>query len=90
MRIIEGLKLRPLGKQYIIMAEGARQVDFNRMVSMNVTAAFLFQEVQDRDFSVDTLTELLMSECEIGREQASRDAAATINEWKQAGIIAEK
>ena len=89
MRIIEGLKLRALGKQYIIMAEGARQVDFNRMVSMNKTAAFLFQEVQNREFSVDTLTELLMSECEIGKEQAARDAAVAIDEWKQAGIIAE-
>lgn len=90
MRIIEGLRLRPLGKQYIIMAENVKQVDFNRMVSMNATAAFLFQEVQDCEFSTETLTELLMNECEIGREQAAHDAAVTIDEWKQAGIIADE
>lgn len=87
MRIIEGLKLRPLGKQYLIMAEGQRQVDFNRMVSMNITAAFLFQEVQGVDFDSDTLAQLLMNECDITKEQAMHDAALTIEEWQQAGIL---
>lgn len=87
MRIIEGLKLRPLGKQYLIMAEGQKQVDFNRMVSMNITAAFLFQEVQGVDFDSDTLAQLLMNECDITKEQALHDAALTIEEWQQAGIL---
>lgn len=87
MRIIEGLKLRPLGKQYLIMAEGQKQVDFNRMVSMNITAAFLFQEVQGVDFDSDTLAQLLMNECDITKEQAMHDAALTIEEWQQAGIL---
>ena len=87
MRIIEGLKLRPLGKQYLIMAEGQKQLDFNRMVSMNATAAFLFQEVQDTDFDSNALAQLLMNECGISREQADHDASLTIYEWQQAGII---
>lgn len=87
MRIIEGLKLRPLGKQYLIMAEGQKQIDFNRMVSMNVTAAFLFQEVLGVDFDSDTLAQLLMNECNITKEQAMHDAALTIEEWQQAGIL---
>ena len=87
MRIIEGLRLRPLGKQYLVMAEGLKQVDFNRMVSMNATAAFLFQEVQGSDFDSSTLAQLLMDECGISREQADHDAALTIDEWQQAGII---
>ena len=87
MRIIEGLKLRPLGKQYLIMAEGQKQVDFNRMVSMNITAAFLFQEVQGVDFDSDTLAQLLVNECDITKEQAMHDAALTIEEWQQAGIL---
>ena len=87
MRIIEGLRLRPLGKQYLVMAEGLKQVDFNRMVSMNATAAFLFQEVQGADFDSSTLAQLLMDECGISREQADHDAALTIGEWQQAGIV---
>ena len=89
MRIIEGLRLRPLGKQYLVMAEGLKQVDFNRMVSMNVTAAFLFQEVQSVEFDSDTLTQLLMNECGISWEQANQDAALTIEEWQQAGILVD-
>ena len=87
MRIIEGLKLRPLGKQYLVMVEGQKQVDFNRMISMNVTAAFLFQEVQGIDFDSDTLAQLLVNECDITKEQAAHDAALTIEEWQKAGII---
>ena len=87
MRIIEGLRLRPLGKQYLVMAEGQKQVDFNRMISMNVTAAFLFQEVQDVEFDCNTLAQLLMNECDITKEQAAHDAALTIEEWQKAGIL---
>ena len=87
MRIIKGLKLRPLGKQYLIMAENQKQVDFNNIVSMNTTAAFLFQEVQEVDFTAETLSKMLVDECGISKEQADHDAASTIDEWKQAGIV---
>ena len=44
MRISKGYTLRTLGQEYILVAEGIETVNFNRMISMNGTAAFLFDE----------------------------------------------
>ena len=60
MRTRKGFTLRPLGKEYILVAEGLEIADYSQMVSMNGTAAFLWQEVEDKDFNADTLAELLV------------------------------
>ena len=42
MKTKVGFTLRPLGKDYILIADSIEQVDFNKMITMNQTAAFLW------------------------------------------------
>ena len=79
--------MRPLGKEYIVVAEGIGQVNFNRMVSMNATAAFLWQEVEGKDFDAETLVKLLLDNCDVAREVAANDVEALIKSWTEAGIV---
>ena len=55
MKIIDGFRLRKLGKEYIVVGEGLAQVNFNKMVSLNGTAAYLWESVEGRDFTVADL-----------------------------------
>ena len=89
MRIIEGFRLRKLGKEYIVVGEGLAQVNFNKMVSLNVTAAYLWESVEGRDFTVADLTALLLDRYEVEAEVAERDAAALARAWVEAGIVSE-
>lgn len=90
MKVIEGLKMRPLGKEFIIVGEGAAQVNFNKMISMNSTAAFLWKTVEGRDsFSVEDLTRLLLDEYEVDEATASADAKAIAGKWVEIGIVTE-
>ena len=41
MKTNKGYRLRSLGKEYILVAEGLEAMDAKQMVSMNKTAAFL-------------------------------------------------
>jgi hypothetical protein len=42
MKTKKGYTLRPLGQEYILVAEGLDVADATRMISMNATAAFLW------------------------------------------------
>lgn len=88
MKIKKGFKLRPLGNEFILVGEGIEQINFNKMITMNETAAYLWQHVQDgQDFDAARLAELLTQEYEVSQEQALQDAQTTIQSWLNAEII---
>lgn len=87
MKTKEGFVLRSLGREYILVAEGLEAVDANRLISMNESAAFLWEAVDDKEFDADTLINLLMEEYGIDREVAEKDVTSLLETWKQAEII---
>lgn len=89
MHIIPGFKLRPLGDEFILVGEGVEQVNFNKMITMNDTAAYLWQQVSDgSEFDAARLAQMLCSEYEVSESQALQDAGKTLQAWLKAGIIA--
>lgn len=89
MKVKNGFKLRALGNEFILIGEGLEQVNFNKMITMNETAAYLWNAVADgREFSAESLADLLLSEYEVSREQALKDCIDTVETWKKADIIA--
>lgn len=90
MRFKKGYRLRSLGQEYILIAEGLEAVDFSRMVSMNESAAFLWEEVEGKDFDSEMLATLLVDNYGIARETAKNDVAALLESWLAAGLIEEE
>lgn len=89
MRIKEGFKLRSLLGEHIVTGEGPSQVNFNKMVSLNATAAYLWEAVEGKDFSVEDLKKLLLDEYEVDEQTASEDAAAIAAKWAEIGLTEE-
>lgn len=89
MKIAEGFKLRPLGREFVVMAENMRQMNFNKMIALNSTAAFLWQNVMGKEFTVQDLSDLLVGEYEVDRQTADKDSAAIAQKWIEAGIVVE-
>ncbi len=88
MKIKKGFKLRPLGGEFILVGEGLEQINFNKMITMNETAAYMWQQVENgSDFDAGRLADLLLKEYDVTREQALTDAENTMMSWKDAGII---
>ena len=84
-----GFVLRTLGREYIITAEGKTSINFNRMISLNSSAAYLWQAVEGKEFSVEDLASLLVDKYGIDRELALKDSAAMASKWIEAGIAEE-
>ena len=86
MRTKKDLVLRPLGDQFILVAEGNAVADFTQMVSMNASSAYLWDAVEGKDFDSATLADLLVEAYGIPRKQAEHDAAVVLDDWKRLGI----
>ncbi len=89
MKIKKGYRLRSLGKEYILVAEGLEASDASQMVSLNETAAFLWKAVEDMDFDAAMLTQILLDEYDVARETAEKDVAMLLQTWKEAHLIEE-
>ena len=89
MKLKKGYRLRSLGQEFILVAEGLDAVDFSRMISMNESAAFLWKEVEGKDFDAEMMTALLTDNYDITRETAQNDVAALLESWSAAGLIEE-
>ena len=89
MRIKEGFTLRSIVGQYVVIGEGIEQVDFNKMITMNDSAAYLWQGVEGKDFTVEDLTKLLTDKYDVAEEKAASDAAKIAAKWIEAGIVTE-
>ncbi len=88
MKVKQGFKLRPLGDEFMLIGESLEQINFNKMITMNETAAFLWNKVADgQDFDASTLAAFLLDEYEVTEDLALKDSQTTIDSWLQAGII---
>ncbi len=87
MKIKEGFVLRSIGDNYMVVGEGLARIDFNKIISLNSTAAFLWKAVQDKEFNAGTLKDLLLGEYEVDEATALRDAEALLEKWVEAGLV---
>ena len=88
MHLKEGYILRELGDDAIVIGEGPT-VDFQRLVSLNSSAAYLWRCVEGREFDAATLADLLLEEYEVGAAEAADAAADIAAAWLRAGIAEE-
>lgn len=89
MRIIEGFKLRTICGEHVVTGEGLTQINFNKLISLNESAAILWEAVCDKEFSVSDLADVLVENYEIDRETAEKDSQAIATKWIEAGVVAE-
>ena len=89
MKIKEGFKMRKLGREHILVAEGSGLVNFNRMVSFNDTAAYLWEALTGREFAVEDIRQLILDRYEVDERTADADAAKLARDWAEAGLIEE-
>jgi hypothetical protein len=87
MNTKKGFRLRTICGENIIVAEGISNIDFSKIISLNESAAYLWQQVEGKDFDEDELVRLLDAEYEVDEATARKDARELIASWLHAGII---
>lgn len=86
MRIKEGFVLREMCGEYVVTGESLEYINFNRLLSLNKTAAYLWRELQGKDFDAETMAALLVQHYEVDHTQALADARTLCEQWLKAGV----
>lgn len=87
MKIKKGFELRTICGETIIVAHGIENIDFSKIISLNESAAYLWRNVEGRDFDASELARLLTQEYDVDDATALRDAEKTLEDWKNAGLV---
>ena len=87
MKIKEGFILRTICGEHVVVGEGLAQVNFNKMLSLNASAAYLWNEVTGKEFTVEDLTNLLTEKYDVSAERAAEDAAKVAEIWIREGVV---
>ena len=87
MRIKKGFVLRTLGDEQIVSGEGLEQINFTKLISLNHSAAYLWKEIEGKDFDAQTLAELLVKRYTVDEATALADAERLTETWKNAGLL---
>lgn len=87
MRTKTGFVLKDVCGEKIVVAEGRENIDFTKIISMNDSAAYLWEKVQDIDFDEETLKTLLCDEYDVDEATLRLDSKTIANQWLEAGII---
>ena len=90
MRIKNGFVLREVCGERVIVGEGLGAVNFGKLLVLNETAAWLWQQAQDMgNFTMEALAEKLCEEYEVTADEAKADVIDIIASWREVNVIAD-
>lgn len=87
MKTKKGFNLRQVCGENVIVAEGAENIDFSSIISMNESSAYLWNNIQGKEFDKNDLVALLTQEYDVDADTAAKDVEALVAQWLKAGVI---
>lgn len=86
MRTKKGFILHNVCGENVVIAEGKENIDFNNIISMNETAAYIWENLTGKDFTEEDMAEVLLKEYDVDKATALADCKSLAERWIEAGI----
>lgn len=87
MKIKPGYMLRTVAGYNIVVPVGDAALDFNGMINLNETGAFLWKILAEGDIDEEQMVSALIEEYDVDVETARADVAAFVKKMKEAVLI---
>jgi len=87
MKIKDGFMLREVAEQWVVIPLGERVVEFNGLISLNESGAFLWRLLQ-QEASEEDLVQALLAEYDIDEDAARADVREFIRDISQRSLLA--
>ncbi len=88
MKIKTGFMLRSVAGQNVVVPVGTAAIDFNGMINLNESGAFLWRTLEGGATEAE-LVSALLAEYDAPEDIAHRDVEAFIKKMKEANLIDE-
>ncbi len=89
MKLKENLSVRKIGDDYMMVSDSSAGLDYTRVISLNESAAYLVQEVGQKEFTKEEWITLLMDKYNVDEEQATADVQKLIDKFSKEGLFDE-
>lgn len=87
MQINPNLKAREIAGETIIVLPSKSHSEPTKVLSLNPTAKFLWENLKGKDFSQEDAAQLLLDNYEVSKEQASEDVDKWVKQLKDCEVI---
>ena len=87
MKIKSNYKLRSVAGETIVVNQGVTGTDMTRIISLNASAKWLYEQLLGKDFELEDAVKVLEETYGIGREQAMTDAGKWAEALRNCGVI---
>lgn len=88
MKKKQGFALRRLAGEAIIVGQSLERIDFDRLVTLNPSAACVWEALGENDrFDAAAVARVLTDRYEVDAAVALKDAGELLDGWLEAGIV---
>lgn len=87
LELVPGYILRKVGQAYMVMPTGPRMKDYQGMITLNETGAFLFKEMQKPEQTEEKLAQACMEEYGATKEEADKAVDLFIDQCAKCGLM---
>lgn len=87
MRLIPDLTLREIAGEKMLVLKGSTGIDLTKVVMLNTTAEYLWNSLQEKEFTNEVVEELLIQKYGIEKKQAVTDAENWVRSMINACLI---
>jgi len=87
MQIKEGLEIKNIAGEKVLIMQGRVGIDMTKVVSFNATAEWLWNTLYGQSFSLDDVTRLLIERFQVDAGTAETDAKKWIDRLTQCNAI---
>ena len=88
MKQKDGFVLRDVCGEKVIVGEGLETVNFGKLISLNDTAAWLWEKAAELgDFTEEQLADAICEEYEVEKSHALSDIKKIVANWKEIGLV---
>ena len=87
MRIKAGFTLREIGADHVVVPEGVEVIDFNKLINLNNSAKYLWENLEGKDFNVEDIVSLLTGKYNVTKEKALVDAKLLVDRLSEIGLV---
>lgn len=87
MKIKSGFLLRKVSEAYVVVAVGDAAKDFNGIITLNSTSAFLWEKLIENCDSKEALVNALLEEYDVEKSVAEKGVDTFIERLREVGAL---
>lgn len=89
MKLRKEFKIRDIAGEKVVIMQGQYGSDMTKIITLNDSSEFLWNELQDKDFDAQSITQILLDNYDVEPTVAERDAEAWVARLLECKLVEE-